>query len=72
MNELAGDLLATALRMVGASPMMTDAVRRMVPTIIDFARRRIAEGADPAAELELMMRGAEETARVTAHEKFGV
>ncbi len=72
MNELVADIAATALRLAGVSPAVTGAVQRMLPKVIDFARTRIANGGDPAAELDLMMAGAEEAARATAHAKFGI
>ncbi len=72
MNELIADIAGSALRLAGVSPAVTGAVVRLIPKVIDYARDRIAAGADPVVEPEVMLAGAEEQAIGAARAKFGV
>lgn len=71
MDEIAGELVGLFLRGVGASPVLTGAIQRLVPALVSYARKAIDRGADPEAELVLMMAGAEEAARQAERAKFG-
>lgn len=70
-NELVGDIAGLVLQAAGASPAVSDAVRRMLPGVVTFAEKALERGTDPAAELALMMDAAEEAARQYEARKFG-
>lgn len=71
MDELAGEALAIALKAAGASPVLTDSARLMTPKLLSFARKHIEGGRDPVRELDLLMSGAEEAARLAFIKRYG-
>lgn len=71
IGEVAATVAGAVLRAVGAPPLVAASIERIMPSLVDYAAKRIAEGADPADELELMMLGGEEAARAAERAKFG-
>lgn len=70
MNEIVTEIAVNAMRLAKAPPLMLEAVRRLLPKVLTFAKSAIDRGADPNAEFDLMMTAAEEQARAVAREKF--
>ncbi len=71
LDGLAGEAAALVLRAAGAPPGLADAVARMAPRVLAFARSRLAAGRDPVAELDALMSGAEEAYRQAFMTRFG-
>lgn len=71
MDELIAEGAALVARAAGVSPVLTQAIERLTPHLIDYARKAIERGADPESELVLLMAGAEEAARAQEKAKFG-